>query len=175
MLGPAIIVAATLLTPLERVVAVLDEGVVCLSEVRARARLHVRRIEEAKRRPPSEAELLELHKQVVAQIIDERIIEDQARTLHLEVTNDEIDRGIETVTMAGKISRQELLDELARVGMTEREYRDEIRRQILDAKWVGATIRVTTTDETKRFAAIEEARVKELARIRKRHYVEIRL
>jgi len=165
-------------TPLDRVVAVVDKSVITLSEIRARARPHVRQLAEKSGAKPDKAAIESIHAEMLQQLINERLIATEVETHHLSVTKEEVDQGLATIAKSNKITEDALLAEVERVGMTRGEYREEIRRQLLDGKWtmlvVRAGVSVPRTDENAYLKAIDEARTKELARIRAAHYIEVR-
>jgi peptidyl-prolyl cis-trans isomerase SurA len=146
--------------PLDRIVAVVDRGIITLSEVRARARI----------RGAAQAEVLQ-------QIIDERLIALEAAP-YIVVADDEIDRGIAELAKSNQITVEQLYAEVERVGMTRDGYREEVRRQLLDGKWtmlvVRAKLQVDRTDEKAFMKALDAARAKELERLRAKHYIEVR-
>src|SRR5438874_34190 len=81
-------------TPLDRVVAVVDKGVITLSEVRARARPHVRQMAEKSGAKPDKAAIESIQAEVLQQMINERLIATEVETHHIFVTKEEIDQGL---------------------------------------------------------------------------------
>ena len=126
----------------ERVVAVVGERPVLLSELRLRARPYLYRIAAAAPSPAQQAaEESEMFKDLLNKMVDERLEEQAADKAHLSVTPDELDTALSNVAGAAKITVKDLLNEARRQGLTEQDYRDEIRRQILEGKLVQLRVR----------------------------------
>ena len=134
---------------LDRVAAVVGDKPIFLSEVRRRARPHLYRIDfmggDAKDR---DAEKQKMMRELVDRLIDERLEAIEAEKYHLSADDSDIDAGIKQVLAQAKMSKADLLAEVKKQGMTETEYRDEIRRQILEGKLVNLHVRtrVKVTD-----------------------------
>jgi peptidyl-prolyl cis-trans isomerase SurA len=163
---------------LDRVVAVVDRHPILLSEVRARAKVYLKQLAGSAPRPLTDADVVAVHRLYVERIIDETLIRDETSGLGMGVDNDEIRRGIESVAEANKTTVAAIEAQVKDVGMTLDEYREEIRIQILEGKWVQLRVRtrvtVPRTDEKAFAVALEEARKKALAELRAKHYIEVR-
>jgi peptidyl-prolyl cis-trans isomerase SurA len=73
-------------------------------------------------------------KEALERIIDERLEETAADKARIQVTSEEIDKAILNVAEQAKLSARELMNEVRKTGRTEQEYRDEMRRQILEGR-----------------------------------------
>src|SRR5207245_6387012 len=82
----------------------------------------------------------ERYKELLDRVIDDRLEEQQADRAHISVSSEEIDRGISNIAAQAQaqqghaVSAQDVLAEVRRRGMTDQDFRDEIRRQILEGK-----------------------------------------
>ncbi len=162
---------------IDRVVAVVDDGVILRSEVVARARPLVR--------GQGKVDLAAVHKSVLEVMIEERLIGRRAKELHVTVSDAEITAAMDRVAQAAGVTREKLDAEVKRQGMTLAEYRAEIGRQLLEAKWTMIEVRpkVTTrpktdkpTPEEERAFASEMAkrRAEAVDRLRAAAFVELR-
>jgi peptidyl-prolyl cis-trans isomerase SurA len=124
-------------TALDRIAAVVGEQPIFLSDVRRRARPHFYRIDfmggDVKARDAGKAEAM---RQMIERMIDERLEASEADKAHVTVTDAEVEEGIKQVLAQAKMSSAELMAEVKKQGMTEAEYKDEIRRQILEGKLI---------------------------------------
>lgn len=157
----------------ERVVAVVGERPILLSELRARARPYIYRIAMTTQNPTQQAAAeSEAFREVLKRMIDDRLEEQAADKAHLTVTPDEVDNAIRTVATQNKLDPKDLLAEAKRTGLSEQDYRDEMRRQILEEKLIQLRVRgrVRVTDVEAR-AAYDRV-VKQLAQEQR---VELRL
>lgn len=137
--------------PLDRVAAVVGEKPIFLSEVRRRARPHFYRIDfmggDAKDRDAAKATVM---REVIERMIDERLEAVEGEKFHVSADDSDIEAGIKQVLAQAKMTKADLLVEVKKQGMTETEYRDEIRRQIVEGKlvqlYVRGRVRVTDAD-----------------------------
>ncbi len=146
----------------ERVVAVVGDRPVLLSELEARARPFL------SRGPSSTSLATTLHgdllREVLGRVIDDRLEERAAAVAGVRVSPEEVDHALAQVAREAKIPVAALLAEAQRQGLPEADYREELRRQLLEGKMlelrVRARVRVTDEDARAAYAAwiVEYAR-----------------
>ena len=139
----------------ERIVAIVGDRPVLLSELRNRAKPNLLRLLATQRDANYHAAAeTEIYKEFLNRIIDERLEEGAAEKARIAVLPEEIDRGIQNVASNAKIQVPELLAEVRRQGLSEQDFRDEIRRQILEGKLIELRVRprVRVTDQDARAA-----------------------
>lgn len=142
-------------TIVERVVAVVGERPILLSELRQRARPHVYRIVAQTQNPTQQAAAeTQMFRELLNRMIEERLEEQAADKAHLTVTPEEVDQGVRQVAAQQKMSAEAILAEAKRSGLTEQDYRDEIRRQVLEGKLIQLRVRgrVRITEQDARAA-----------------------
>jgi peptidyl-prolyl cis-trans isomerase SurA len=148
-------------TIVERVVAVVGERPVFWTELLRRAigpRIQIR-MQAADPNVVSVQEQ-EMYKELLEQMIDDRLEENQADKAHISVSPEEIDRAIGNVANQAQqqqgrpVTIPELLAEVRRRGISEQDFRDQIRRQILEAKLLELRVkpRVRVTEQDARAA-----------------------
>jgi peptidyl-prolyl cis-trans isomerase SurA len=148
-------------TIVERVVAVIGERPILLSELRHRAvpsRLQIRM--HTRDDNTISAQENELYKELLNRMIDDRLEEQQADKARLNVPPEEIDRAIlqlvENAHRSGNpnVTVRDVVGEVARQGMTEQDFREEIRRQLLEGKLIELRVRprVRVTEQDARAA-----------------------
>jgi len=148
-------------TVAERVVAVVGEHAILLSDMRLRARPYLLQIHQ---RAPSGAQLAaaesDLMRQLLQKMVDERVEQQAAEKAHVSVTSDEIDNGLRNVANQQNITIERLMEEAAKTGLSAQEYRDEVRRQILEGKLlqlrVRGRVRVTEDDIKAMYAKLRQ-------------------
>lgn len=74
-------------------------------------------------------------------MVDERLEEQAAERARIHVEEHEIARAIDNVAKAARVSPGVLVAEARRQGLTEKAYRDEIRRQLIDGKLTELYVR----------------------------------
>jgi peptidyl-prolyl cis-trans isomerase SurA len=153
----------------ERVVAVVGEQAVLLSDLRQRSRpilaqLH-RQVPPGPRRAAEESKM---YRQVLDRMVDDRLEQIAADRAKLSVTAEEIDRALGIIAGREKVSVERLLSEVTpSLGMTAQEYRDEVRRQILEEKLMSLRvlprIRITPEDVRLGYQQLQREERRQLA------------
>jgi peptidyl-prolyl cis-trans isomerase SurA len=136
----------------ERVVAIIGEQAIFLSDLRHRSRailaqLH-RQVPPGPRRAAEESKM---YRQLLDRMVDDRLEQVAADRAKITVSADEIDRALGIIATREKLTVEKLLSELGpSLGLTVQEYRDEVRRQILEEKLMNLRvlprIRITPED-----------------------------
>jgi peptidyl-prolyl cis-trans isomerase SurA len=139
---------ATVLAPplaqaavVERVVAVVADKAILLSDVQQRARpfqlqIYTNVPEGASRN----AALSQLYRQLVERLIDEELQGREAVKANITVNAQEIQSAIERVAKQNEVTVEQLFEEAQKNGLNLTEYRSEIRRQLLDAKMLNLRV-----------------------------------
>jgi peptidyl-prolyl cis-trans isomerase SurA len=140
----------------ERVVAVIGERPVLWTELVHRAAATRAQIRMQSRDANVVAvQEQEMYKELLDRMIDDRLEEQQADKAHIGVSTEEIDRGIGNIARQAQeqqgrpVAVEDVLAEVHRRGMTDQDFRDEIRRQILEGKLIELRVRprVRVTDQ----------------------------
>lgn len=140
----------------EKIVAVVGDDAILLSELRTRAAPLIRVLaSKAPAGPQRTAAESQVYKDVLGRMIEELLEQQSADRQNIAITPDEVDRTIENVAAQQRLTVDQLLD-LAeqRSGLSEIDYRAEIRRQILEGKLLSARVRgrIRITEEDLRNA-----------------------
>jgi peptidyl-prolyl cis-trans isomerase SurA len=126
---------------IERVVAVVNDKAILLSDVRRRAMPFLERLMEI----PSEARRREaragLYRQLVSQLIDEELIRQAAVKMEIRVSNADVDRAVANVMQQNQLSAEEFWQAVASQGFTEAQYRKNLRDQLLHLKVMNQRVR----------------------------------
>jgi peptidyl-prolyl cis-trans isomerase SurA len=126
----------------ERVVAVVGERPILLSDLQRRSRPFLFRILlSTQNQAQVAAAKTEMEKELLNRMIDDRLEEQAADKAHLAVSSEEVDNALRNVAAGGHISISDLFVEARRQGLSEQDYRDEIRRQVLEGKLVQLRVR----------------------------------
>jgi peptidyl-prolyl cis-trans isomerase SurA len=146
-------------TVAERIVAIVGEHAILLSDMRQRARPFLLQIQQ---KMPAGAQQAaaesELYKQLIERMVDDRVEQQAAERAHLSVTAEEIDSGVKNVASQQGLTVDRLIEEATKNGMSRQEYRDEVRRQILEGKLlqlrVRSRVRITEEDVRTTYAKL---------------------
>lgn len=125
----------------ERVVAVVNDRAIFLSEVRRRALPFLERLLEI----PSDTKRSEaratLYRQIVDQLIDEELIRQAAAKMEIRVSNADVERAVQNVMQQNQLSPEEFWAAVAEQGYTEAQYRQNLRDQLLHLKVMNQRVR----------------------------------
>lgn len=116
---------------IERVIAVVNDDAIFLSDVRARAVPFLPQAMNAATETERVARLEELYRQVLDALIDERLIDQAAAKLQVHVTSEDVDRLIENNQQQNHMTAEQFWAALHEQGYTERQYRSDVRSQLV--------------------------------------------
>lgn len=143
----------------ERIVAIVGEQPILLSELTQRARPFLLKIQTNVPVPQQQLAKAEMFKELLQKLIDERVVALAADKLNVTVTTKEVDDSIKVKAADLKVSVSDLLGEATKQGLSEADYREEVRREILFGKMletrVRARVRVTEDDAREYFKKLE--------------------
>jgi len=164
---------------LDKVVAVVGDETITRSEVVAQARPIFARLPESDRKPEK---LPQLYKELLDRMIDDLVVAREAERLGLRADKSEVEQAIAFVAEQNKLTRARLDAEVKKQGLNPSEYEEEIRRQLVDAKWTNLKVRPRVRaaggdkpDDRDKFAVqIELERKKVINELRAKRWIEVR-
>ena len=142
-------------TVIERIVAVVGEQAILLSELRDRARPFLLRMQQ---QPTDEAQRAaatsELYRRLVQRLVEEELEQKAANRANITVTPREVDDALTRIAQQNGVPMSRIMDEALASGLTEQSYRQELRRQLLETKMLNLRIqgRLRVTDDDVRGA-----------------------
>ena len=129
----------------DRVMAVVNDDVILLSELEVAIKPYVERIANAGYAPEKEREMkFKIREEILSQLIDRMLTDQEVRRLGLTVEPVEVDKAIERVKQANFFTDEMLREAMASQGYTLDEYRENVRQQILRSKLVNREIKART-------------------------------
>lgn len=150
---------------IDRVVAVVNDDIIALSELEAEGKDFFEQV--ARQAPAAEraAALQKARREVLDSLIDKMITGQKAAEMGVSVSESELDEAINRLLTEQKIGASELLKVLQEKGISEEKYRASIREQILRSKLVSYEVssKIVITEEQSReyYAAKYTAEVSE--------------
>jgi peptidyl-prolyl cis-trans isomerase SurA len=168
LLASAVLLAVLSVAPparaviVEKVVAVVGEKAILLTDLRRRARpaltLLYAQIPQGPERAAAESKVLS---QIVEKMVEEELASVAATKGSLQVTSEEVDKALRAIARAANMTLSQLFEDVQRgTGMTEVEYRDEIRRQVLEGKLLGRYVqnqRIADKELEEMFERVQKA------------------
>ncbi len=132
----------------DRIAAVVNDKVITLSEVMEKAQPILEKM-ESRGQALSPLERQQVVTKVLGQLIDEQLVEMEAKKLHIQVTDQEVESAYKRILQENNLSEEEFREKLAKSGMTLPEYKEELRRQIRQSRLVHSQVnaKIAVTDE----------------------------
>jgi peptidyl-prolyl cis-trans isomerase SurA len=122
-----------------RIAAIVNDEIITTGQLdREMDRLSA---ENTGRESLSDEKRLELKKELLSSLINDVLVDQRAKKLGIEITEEDVDKAIADVQRQNGIDREQLKAALEAEGMTYSEYRTKLARQLLNFKLVGREIR----------------------------------
>ncbi len=122
---PALLIAGE---PLDKVVAVVNDGVITASELNTQVDILRRQLLAKKVQLPSEAVL---RKQVLQHLIDVDLQLQLAKQNDITVDNTDLNEAINRIATSNHLSLTQLREEIVKQGLTWQDYRENVRKELL--------------------------------------------
>ncbi len=133
----------------DRVVAIVNDDVITMSEVNEEGRGYFKKITE--QAPPAQIEdaLSRARNQILNNLIDKSLIAQEAAKQHVSVSDEEVQMAAKQMLKNNKITRKILDTQLGQMGMDYEGYLETLRNQILQSKLINYEIRskIIITDD----------------------------
>jgi peptidyl-prolyl cis-trans isomerase SurA len=145
---------------IERVVATVNDDAIFLSDLRKRAAPFLPQVADAPTETERMSRLKELYNELLDFLIDERLIRQIAASGGIRVTAADVDRALENLRLQNNMTEEQFKQALASQGMSEAQYRRDLKRQLLRLKVMNERVRsrVNITEEEVRARYEQRAR-----------------
>lgn len=155
-----------------KTVATVDGEMILMSEYERRAKPVIEEYEKFLTGPDKEIKIKELKKKILEQMIDEKILIQEAKRKKVKVNSKEIQDGIGEIRKRFG-TEEEYNQELARQGLSEEKFREQVKEQLMVIKLIDQEIKakvVSPTDtEIEDFYKQNESEMVEPEQVRARH------
>ncbi len=121
----------------DRVAAVVNEDIITLSEVYAFGGTYIEQVVAAQGPDARGA----AEGQVIERLLERRLVEQEMRSLKLDLTEQEIDRSIAEIAERNGLDVEGLRREIEKSGMRWDQYRSEMRESLRDMKFAQSVLR----------------------------------
>lgn len=126
---------------LERVVAVVNEEAVFLSELRRRASPFVESVVSQVPADQAQKQVGLLYDKIMGQLVDEILIEQTATELRISVTALEVDQALDNVRQQNNLEEDQFWEAVREQGFSPKQYRADVRKQLLRLKVINQKVR----------------------------------
>lgn len=125
----------------DRIVAVVNEEVITMSELENHGKIHFENI--SKKVPPSELEaaLQKARMDVRESLIDKYLVAQKAKSLEIYVTPEEVEETFNAMVAKSGLSKEHFLEKVKLSGHSEVSYRDNLMNQILQSRIINHDVR----------------------------------
>lgn len=129
----------------DRVVAVVNQDVITLSELQEAVALF---LQQNREKPPSPAEQPELERKILERLVDHQLQVQEALREKIEVSDEEVKEAVEEFVSRSGMDRPQLEAQLRRQGISWEALRRELREQLLVRKVVRRRVhgRISVTN-----------------------------
>lgn len=126
---------------IERVVAVVNDEAIFLSELRRRAAPFIESVVMQAPEGETKKQIDLLYSKLLDQLIDDVLIEQTSREMHITVNALEIDQAINNVRQQNALDETQFWQAVSDQGFTRAQYRDDVRKQLLRLKVINQKVR----------------------------------
>ncbi len=123
----------------DRIVAIINDSVITMSELNAATNLALEKSGGSDKLDGTAA--LEMKKKVLDDLIEQKLVKQASDKAGIDVSEKEIDNAVEDIKKENGMTQEGLLLTLARSGLTLREYRDQLKEQIRQVKFINKEFR----------------------------------
>lgn len=139
----------------DRIVAVVNDDILTYVDMNKTLEPYMERIDTFEYSPEQKDKMhFKIREDILNQLIDQTLIDQEAKRLKIKVSDKEIDNTIERIKQENFYTDEELRKNLAGEGFTFEEYRKQLKEQMLRTKLINREIRskvVITKEDIKAF------------------------
>ncbi len=118
----------------DRIVAVINDHIITLSELNTATNVALDNVDGKK--PANKKSIFEFRNKALETLINRKLIKQASDAAGIDVNEREIDSAIEDVKKENNLTKEKLMLALAQNGLTMREYREQLKEQIREVKFV---------------------------------------
>jgi peptidyl-prolyl cis-trans isomerase SurA len=126
---------------IERVVAVVNDDAIFLSELRRRAAPFLEQVISGASEAERQQRIDKLYDQFLRDLVDEQLIEQAAKKMNIAVSSSEVDQAIDNVRSQNNLTSEKFWEAVKTQGFTEKQYRADVRKQLLRLKVTNQRVR----------------------------------
>lgn len=136
-----ILAGSALADMVDRVVAIVNDEVITLSEVNEEGKPLLQRVAESVPAAELKEALQQARRTVIEKLIEKKIMLQEAAKAKISVSDDEVQMALDRILEKNKTSSEQFRTEMAKLGMTEKQFKENLRDQVLSSKLVNLEIR----------------------------------
>jgi peptidyl-prolyl cis-trans isomerase SurA len=125
----------------DRVVAVVNQEIITLSEVESRSSL-LKEEREGKDRLAIRQRTYEFHRKALDQIIDEKLIDQEIKRAGIKVTGKEVEAAVEEIRRRNNLTQEEFENALVKEGLNPDSFRKQVEKRLQRVRLIQRSVRV---------------------------------
>lgn len=135
---------------IERVVATVNDDAIFLSELRRRAAPFLEQVISGANESERPQRIKRLYEQFLKELVDDQLIEQTARKMNVVVSSSDVEQAIDNVRKQNNLDTARFWEAVKSQGFTEKQYRADVRKQILRLKVTNQRVRsrINLNDQT---------------------------
>jgi len=123
----------------DRIVAVINDSVITMSELNAATAVAIDKLGIEGSSDPEK--IKEVKGNILDSLIEQKLVKQAADKAGIDISEKEIDNAIEDIKRQNKLTQEQLLLALAESGLTQKEYREQLKEQIRQVKFINKEFR----------------------------------
>ncbi len=171
--GPMMLASVAQAEIIERVVAVVNDEALFLSDLRQRSAPLLLRILDMADEQRRVQEVKETYKQVLDGLIQEELLRQAATRLNIRVTEADVEAAIRNIRVQNQMSMADFQAALANQGIAYAQYRQGLKRQLLRYKVVNQRVRTRVNVTEEEIKAEYDMRARQANRVFRFHPAHI--
>lgn len=142
----------------DRIVAIVNNDIVTLVQLNKESLPYIKNIEASGYPDEKKQEMIQaITKKILDRLVDSSLTQQEAKKYHIMVSDAEIDNAVENLKKEKALTLEELEKALGQEGFTLTEYRETIKKQILQSRLINYAVKskvvITESDIKKRYEA----------------------
>ncbi|HGY12010.1 MAG TPA: parvulin peptidyl-prolyl isomerase [Desulfobacterales bacterium] len=143
---------------IDRIVAIVNNDIVTLVQLRKETAPYVKKIGTSGLSDEKKKQAMQdIDKKILTALVDQSLTQQEAQKYHINVSDTDIDNAVENVKKNKSLSDKEFESALAQEGLTLEGYRENIKKQILQARIINHAVKskvvITPSDILKEYQA----------------------
>ncbi|MBU8911202.1 MAG: SurA N-terminal domain-containing protein [Desulfobacterales bacterium] len=146
---------------IDRIVAIVNNDIVTLVQLSRESAPYMKNIESSGYPDEKKKEMMQdINKKILTALIDQSLTRQEASKYQINVSDTEITNALENVKKAKALNQEEFEYALNQEGLTLKEYRENVKKQILQGKLINYAVKskviITESDIKKRYESNAE-------------------
>lgn len=158
----------------DRIVAIVNDDIVTLSQLDAAAAPYRKNIEASQESLDRKKEIMaQMYAQVLNQLVESSLVTQEAKRMGIAVDDTDVDNAMENFKKEHNLDQERLELGLAAQGMTLGQYRERLREQILQSMIVSRAVRAKIVVTDKEIKAYYDSHYQDFKAKKKYHLKNI--